>query len=52
MVRYKNNMGAGTIGAGVFGEIEIVVSLLNTYLLYIYVSSDVTDTFTYEFSFC
>ena len=52
MVRYNNNRGAGII-RGVLGEIEKKpFSYVNTYLLYIYVNSDVTDTFTFELWFC
>ena len=54
MVRYNNNRGegAGIVGGGVLGEKETSRFLVNTYLLYIYVNSDVTDTFTIEHWFC
>ena len=52
MVRHNNNRGAGTIGGGGgYGENENI-RFLNTYLLYISVNSDFTDTFTYELWVC
>ena len=51
MVRSNNNQGAGIIGGGV-GEMKNSRFLVNTYLLHIYVNSDVTDTFIFEPWFC
>ena len=51
--KHNNNRGAGVIGVGVLGEIENSPFLkVNMDLLYIYVNSDVTDTFTFELWFC
>ena len=46
MVRYKNNREARRIGGNCLQKLKIAFSLLNMYLLYIYVNSDVSDTFT------
>ena len=53
MARYNNNRGVwNNRGGGCFEKLKIVVFLGNTYLLYICVNSDVTDTSTYELWFC
>ena len=54
-VRHNNNRGGwSNRGGGLLGKIENSLFLRQTriYLLYIYVNSDVTDTFTFELWFC
>ena len=54
MIRYNNNKGVGTIGGGrCLEKLQIIVSVAkHVSFIYIYVNSDVTDTFTYELWFC
>ena len=48
----NNRRGWNSRGGGIFREIENSTFLVIHVSLYIYVSSDVTDMYTYELWFC
>ena len=52
MVRHSNNQGGWNNRGAAWRNRKQAFSKVNTYLLYIYVNSDVTDTFTFELWFC
>ena len=53
MVRHNNRWGWNNRGGeGAWKNRKQSFSLVNTYLLYIYVNCDVTYTFTFEFWLC
>ena len=52
MVQYNNNRRGLEQSGSCLDKLKIVVFLAEQVSLYVYVNSDVTDTFTYELWFC
>ena len=52
MVRHNNNLGFGIIGLGEIENSRFHRYTRRSHCICIYVNSDVTNTFTFEFWFC